>query len=167
MAGFMRCAAPVPRRKVSERLKGKPRAEGTIAAHIAQKEDSMSEKSALSRRSFLGLGATAALAAGAAGLAGCAPSNPGAADAPAGNGSTEQPEAIGFGGGQGPTSMGYGRIQNPSFLTPPAPLAESDAAEVQEADVVILGAGNAGCAAAASCADHGVTYNFLRTLTAG
>lgn len=110
----------------------------------------MSEKSALSRRSFLGLGATAALAAGAAGLAGCAPSSPGAADASAGNGSADQPEAIGFGGGQGPTSMGYGRIQNPSFLTPPAPLAESDAAEVQEADVVILGAGNAGCAAAAS-----------------
>ena len=124
----------------------------------------MSEKSALSRRSFLGLGATAALAAGAAGLAGCAPSNPGAADAPAGNGSTEQPEAIGFGGGQGPTSMGYGRIQNPSFLTPPAPLAESDAAEVQEADVVILGAGNAGCAAAASCADHGLQAIVLEKL---
>ena len=64
-----------------------------VAAYLYTKEDSMSEKSALSRRSFLGLGATAALAAGAAGLAGCAPSNPGAADAPAGNGSTEQPEA--------------------------------------------------------------------------
>ena len=60
--------------------------------------------------------------------------------------------------------MGYGRIQNPSFLTPPAPLAESDAAEVQEANVVILGAGNAGCAAAASCADHGLQAIVLEKL---
>ncbi len=116
----------------------------------------MKDKNSLSRRSFLGLGATAAFAATAGGLAGCAPAGKASEGAQAA--STEgQPEAIGFGGGKGPTSTGYGRIQNPSFLTAPEALSESDATEVQEADVVVLGAGNAGCAAAASCVDHGLS----------
>ncbi|WP_172623498.1 FAD-dependent oxidoreductase [Arabiibacter massiliensis] len=123
-------------------------------------------KNKLTRRSFLGLGAAATIA-GAAGLAGCAPAAAPAQSQPTASGATAsdgQPEAMGFGGGQGPTSMGYGRIQNPSFMTPPEPLSEGDAAEVQEADVIILGAGNAGCAAAASCADKGLSAIVLEKL---
>ena len=127
----------------------------------------MPEKNTLSRRSFLGLGATAALAAGAAGLAGCAPAATGAAgEKGAENGAAAtQSEAIGFGGGGGSTTMGYGRIANPSFMTAPAPLSESDAKEVLEADVIVLGAGNAGCAAAASCADHDLSVIVLEKLS--
>ena len=44
----------------------------------------------------------------------------------------------------------------PSFFTDPYNYTAADAAKTVTAEVVIVGAGNAGCAAAASCADHGV-----------
>lgn len=43
----------------------------------------------------------------------------------------------------------------PSFFTNPYNHAASDAAQVVTSEVVIVGAGNAGCAAAASCVDNG------------
>ena len=44
----------------------------------------------------------------------------------------------------------------PSFFTDPYNYSASDAAKTVTSEVVIVGAGNAGCAAAASCADHNV-----------
>ena len=95
----------------------------------------------LSRRAFLGLGATAAMAAGAAGLAGCSPqassdaASAGASDASAASGSTAA-------GG-------------PSFLTGPSPIAESDIKETVEADIVIVGAGLSGISAARAAVESG------------
>ena len=95
----------------------------------------------LSRRAFLGLGATAAMAAGAAGLAGCSPqassdaASAGASDAGAASGSTAA-------GG-------------PSFLTEPSPIAESDIKETVEADIVIVGAGLSGISAARAAVESG------------
>ena len=89
----------------------------------------------LSRRAFLGLGATAAMAAGAAGLAGCSPqassdaASAGASDAGAAGG--------------------------PSFLTEPSPIAESDIKETVEADIVIVGAGLSGISAARAAVESG------------
>ena len=89
----------------------------------------------LSRRAFLGLGATAAMAAGAAGLAGCSPqassdaASAGASDAGAAGG--------------------------PSFLTGPSPIAESDIKETVEADIVIVGAGLSGISAARAAVESG------------
>ena len=141
-------------------------AEGAPHLRITVKGGFMPKKNTLSRRSFIGLGATAAIAAGAAGLAGCSPAPTGSGDkaSAAGDAAAEQSEAIGFGGGGGNTTMGYGRIQNPSFMTAPQALSESDATEVQEAEVIVLGAGNAGCAAAASCADHNLSTIVLEKL---
>ena len=42
-----------------------------------------------------------------------------------------------------------------SFETPPAPIPESDIREVVETDIVVVGAGPAGLAAAASAAEQG------------
>ena len=95
----------------------------------------------LSRRAFLGLGATAAMAAGAAGLAGCSPqassdaASAGASDASAASGSTAA-------GG-------------PSFLTAPSPIADSDIKETVEADIVIVGAGLSGISAARAAVESG------------
>lgn len=54
--------------------------------------------------------------------------------------------------------------QAPSFFTAPAPLTEADCASTEEADVIVIGAGNAGCAAAASCADNGLSVIVLEKL---
>ena len=54
--------------------------------------------------------------------------------------------------------------QAPSFFTAPAPLTEADCASTEEADVIVIGAGNAGCAAAASCVDNGLSVIVLEKL---
>ena len=54
--------------------------------------------------------------------------------------------------------------QAPSFFTAPAPLTEADCAATEEADVIVIGAGNAGCAAAASCVDNGLSVIVLEKL---
>ena len=46
--------------------------------------------------------------------------------------------------------------EKPSFFTNPYNHVVSDAAQVVTAEVVVVGAGNAGCAAAASLADNNV-----------
>ena len=94
-------------------------------------------KQDMSRRAFLGLGAMTAAVAGA-GLAGCAPSNnsekaaDGAAEASAGG------DVMAF---------------EPSFLT--APAVPSEVKEEKDCDVVVVGYGLAGSAAAKAAAEEG------------
>lgn len=86
----------------------------------------------ISRRSFLGLGATAAMAAGAAGLATAAPA---VAD-----------EAV--------ASNVPGEFV-PNFMVAPEPPAE--VAETKDCDVLVIGLGLAGCAAAKAAAEEGAS----------
>lgn len=97
-------------------------------------------KQDLSRRAFLGLGAAAAAVAGA-GLAGCAPA--GKAD------STEGATS----GGATTTAGGDPLTFQPSFLT--APEVPAEVAEEKDCDVVIVGYGLAGSAAAKAAAEEG------------
>ncbi|MEG1247015.1 FAD-binding protein, partial [Gordonibacter sp.] len=97
----------------------------------------MGEKG-LSRRAFLGFGATAAAAAAAAGLAGCAPqAKTDAEDTKAG------------------ASAGSGASTKfaPDFLTPPA--VPADIKETKDCDVLVIGMGLAGTAAAKEAAEAG------------
>lgn len=99
----------------------------------------MSEKTGISRRAFLGLGATAAVTAGAAGLAGCAP---------AANTDT--------GGTQNGTTATQGQY---SWETPPA--AITDITETVDTDILIIGAGLSGCACACAAAEEGGTVTVV------
>ena len=54
--------------------------------------------------------------------------------------------------------------QDPTFFTAPAPLTEADCVETKEADVIIVGCGNSGCAAAASCVDNGLNVIVIEKL---
>ncbi len=96
----------------------------------------------MSRRAFLGLGATAAVAAGAAGLAGCAPQGKDAAA-----GGTADAGAAGGTGMPEPTAY------VPSFLTKPEPPAE--VTEEKDCDVLVIGLGLSGVAAARAAAEAG------------
>ena len=91
----------------------------------------------LSRRAFLGLGATAAVAAGA-GLAGWVPQS-----TPASGGSDAGA------GAQGVPHTEY----KPDFLTPPP--VPTDIAEEKDCDVLVIGMGLAGTAAAKEAAEAG------------
>ena len=104
----------------------------------------------LTRRTFLGLGATAAVA-GAAGLAGCAPgakSDAGAAEGGAAG-------AGGAAAGGNPTEF------VPSFMNPPAPVDESKVTETVDVDVCVVGLGLAGVCALREAAESGAkTFGF-------
>lgn len=91
----------------------------------------------VSRRSFLG-GAACAGALAALGLAGCAPKQQGTSEAVPGSvdGSSETTSAT-------------------SFLTAPAPIPEAEISNTKDADVVIVGCGIAGMAAARAATDAG------------
>ncbi len=95
------------------------------------------EDARLSRRSFLG-GAAATGALAALGLAGCAPQQQGTSEAVPGtvSGSTETATAT-------------------SFLTAPEPISEADITATKDADVVIVGCGISGMAAARAAAEAG------------
>ena len=93
----------------------------------------------LSRRAFLGLGATAAVAAGAAGLAGCAPQQSAGTASAEGDGSPNG----------GSASSKY----TPDFLTPPP--VPTDVKEEKDCDVLVIGMGIAGTAAAKEAAEAG------------
>ncbi|MBC2888433.1 FAD-dependent oxidoreductase [Gordonibacter massiliensis (ex Traore et al. 2017)] len=96
----------------------------------------MSEKG-LSRRAFLGFGATAAAAAAAVGITGCAPQAKGDASA-SGNASSAGGAATKF---------------TPDFLTPPP--VPTDVKDEKTCDVLVIGMGLAGTAAAKEAAEAG------------
>ena len=83
----------------------------------------------LSRRAFLGLGATAAVAAGAAGLAGCAPQQGAGTASAEGNG----------GSGSAAASSVSPTNYTPDFLTPPE--VPTDIKEEKDCDVLVIGMG--------------------------
>lgn len=91
----------------------------------------MSEKKGLSRRAFLGLGATAAVAAGAASLSACAPAAPTQTET-----NTSQTAAT-------------------QYEWEAMPAAITDIVETVETDILVIGAGLAGCATACSAAEAG------------
>ena len=99
----------------------------------------MGRMQGLSRRAFLGLGATAAVAAGA-GLAGCAPQSKA-------DGSSA--EGAGTSAASAPDPSAY----TPPFLEKPAEPA--NVAEEKECDVLVIGLGLAGIAAARAAAEAG------------
>ena len=96
-----------------------------------------------SRRQFLGLGATAAVAAGAAGLAGCAPAAPAESEPMAATG-TDAPT---------PAASTAPCEFVPNFMV--APEVPAEVAETLEADVLVIGLGLSGCAAAKAAAEQG------------
>lgn len=95
-------------------------------------------KNGLSRRAFLGLGATAAVAAGA-GLAGCSPAAS-AGDAKAG------------GDAAGSAAASAGETQY-AWEAVPDPI--TDITSTVDTDILVIGAGLAGCACAAAAAEKG------------
>ena len=103
----------------------------------------MEEKN-LSRRAFLGLGATAAVVAGA-GIAGCSPAPKADSGAAAGSGDAAAPAA----GGGNPTEFA------PSFMNAPEPIDESKVTETIDVDVCVVGLGLAGVCALREAADSG------------
>jgi fumarate reductase flavoprotein subunit len=97
-------------------------------------------QSKISRRSFLKGSAAGAIGAAALGLAGCGTASSGAASAPSASAPAQVETIV---------------SDKPSFFTDPYKYSESDAVQVVSSEVVIVGAGNAGCSAACSCVENG------------
>lgn len=96
----------------------------------------------LSRRNFLKGAAVAGGAAAFAGLAGCAPASQ-QDTTPATSGGTDQPAQS-------------------TWRTAPAEISDEQIAETLEADLVVVGAGNAGCVAAVSAVEDGASVILLQ-----
>lgn len=105
------------------------------------------QRTELTRRSFIGLGAAAAAAASVAGLVGCAPAAPSAPDA---NG--EQDLSI---TGEGVASG------NPAWLGEPPAIDEDAIVDEWACDLLIVGAGNAGMTAAVKAAELGLDFRLI------
>lgn len=90
----------------------------------------------ISRRGFLGAAGAASIALGGL-LAGCSPQG--------GSGQAES-KAV---------EQGDGASASPSFLTPPEPVSEQDISETLETEILIIGAGIAGIAAARAASEAG------------
>lgn len=97
--------------------------------------------SRFSRRAFVG-GALATSATALMGLAGCAAKDQGA--------SQGTPQAV-----PGTVSGSSEQAAKTSFLTTPEPVPESDITATKDADVVVVGCGISGMAAARAAADAG------------
>ena len=103
-------------------------------------DDAKDSKARLTRRSFLGLGATAAVVAAGAGLAACSPT-------------AAAESASGASGGSAAASGAA------SWRTPPS--APDEVAEEAQCDVLVIGLGHAGSCAARAAAEAGaVVYAF-------
>ena len=103
----------------------------------------MGKKKELSRRAFIGLGAAAAVTAGTTtmGLVGCAPSA--ASEAPKDNVATSSTTSSG-------TTSNTGE---PAFMV--APEVPTDVQEVKECDILVIGLGLSGVAAARAASEAG------------
>lgn len=105
----------------------------------------------VSRRDFLKGTAAGVLSVAAASLVGCGTDVNETPATTAGEMTTEPvPEST------APVVEAEATDGTPSFFTDPYNYSASDAVQVVTSEVVIVGAGNAGCAAAASCADNDV-----------
>ena len=121
-----------------------PKGDGRAARFVNLGKGTNMEDMKITRRSFLGLGATAAVVAGA-GLAGCAPA---AKDDPAKGASAGGDAAA-------PAANGNPTEFTPSWMNPPAPIDESTVAETIDVDVCVVGLGLAGVCALREAADSG------------
>ncbi len=95
----------------------------------------------LNRRNFLKGAAVAGGAAALAGLAGCAPASSQSAASSASDGEAQQAA---------------------TWRSAPAEIADDQIAETLEADLVVVGAGNAGCVAAVSGVEDGASVILLQ-----
>lgn len=101
------------------------------------------------RRSFLSGSAVIAAGAAVAGLAGCSPSQ----------GTSKTADAANSGNSSTSTaSASAGTSGNTSWLGEAPEIADGDIKETKETDLLIVGAGNGGMAAAAYAADQGVDF---------
>ena len=112
------------------------------------KNESKISRAGLSRRAFLGLGATAAVAAGAAGLAGCAPaattSNEGGTSTESGASNTPAKSDV---------NNAIHGVTDTSWMNPPEEV--TDFAQEIDCDVVVAGMGFAGICACRELAEQG------------
>ena len=102
----------------------------------------------VSRRAFLGLGATAAAGAAAMGLIGCSPkadSKSSTTDSASGNTSDS----------------------TPSFLQKPETIPASDIKETVDVDIVIIGAGMSGMSATRAAIESGVAGEKIAVIEKG
>ncbi len=122
-------------------------------------KDTQVNEAGLSRRAFLGLGATAAVAASALGLGACAPAESGAGAETGADAGAAMPQTGATGN---PTEF------VPSFLNAPAPIDESAVVETIDTEVCVVGLGLAGvCAlreAAIGKSVHDAFYNARKEL---
>ena len=102
------------------------------------------EHGGVSRRTFLkGMALGGVAAASAATLNACAPAAK---------------------GDSGASADGQAAAGEPSFMTPPEPVADADIGSTKETDVLIIGAGIAGCVTAASCIENGLSVMLIDKL---
>ncbi len=109
-------------------------------------KDTQVNEAGLSRRAFLGLGATAAVAASALGLGACAPAESGAGAETGADAGAAMPQTGATGN---PTEF------VPSFLNAPAPIDESAVVETIDTEVCVVGLGLAGVCALREAAESG------------
>lgn len=107
-------------------------------------------KKGLSRRAFLGLGGTALAGAAMAGMAGCAPQSKSDAKADAAAGGEGGIPVAESGASAGPDVAG-----KHSWEIAPEPIAKDKIKGTEECDVLVIGAGLAGCCASISALEKG------------